>query len=106
LILKWDLLFSKCALTWVNLYCYVEDGTAEEMLGAWAASVSSGGRDGNGGGRGGVSDKDKTQLNVSPAAHLGIVSLVTLYFGWSCVKAAVGNAWDSVGLYKLNPVDP
>jgi hypothetical protein len=34
-----------------------------------------------------MSNKDKQQLNVSPMAHAGIVSLVTLYFGWSCVAS-------------------
>lgn len=70
----------------------MRDGTAEEMLGAWAAAAvaARGGR-----GRGGVPDKDKKQLNLSPASHFGLVGLVTLYFGWSVLAAAVGGAWDS-----------
>jgi hypothetical protein len=73
----------------------VKDGTAEEMLGAWAASVTSDRADGGKGGQGGIPDRDKQQLNVSSATHAGIVSVITLCFGWSCARAVVGNAWDA-----------
>ena len=71
----------------------VRDGTAEDALGSWAraasarASGKSNGGDKDGGG-------EKQRLNVSPAAHAALVGLVTMYYGWSCVSAAIGNAWD------------
>ena len=68
----------------------LSDGTAEDALRSWARAASakaSGKSDGGG-------DGDAHQLNVSPAAHAALVSLVTVCYGWSCVSAAIGNAWD------------
>ena len=67
----------------------LSDGTAEDALRSWARAASaraSGKSDGG--------DGDAHQLNVSPAAHAALVSLVTVCYGWSCVSAAIGNAWD------------
>ena len=68
----------------------LSDGTAEDALrSSGARGVGEGVWKIHGGG-----DGDAHQLNVSPAAHAALVSLVTVCYGWSCVSAAIGNAWD------------
>ena len=74
----------------------VKDGTAEEVLGAWAQSVSQQQANGAGGKRGkGGSNDGKQEVNVGPVAHFAMVHGFTLYFGLSCAWWGFANAMDN-----------
>ena len=74
----------------------VKDGTAEEVLGAWAQSVSQQQANGAGGKRGkSGSNDEKQEVNVGPVAHFAMVHGFTLYFGLSCAWWNFANAMDN-----------
>uniref|UniRef100_A0A7S0KQ88 Uncharacterized protein n=1 Tax=Micromonas pusilla TaxID=38833 RepID=A0A7S0KQ88_MICPS len=73
----------------------VKDGTAEEVLGAWAQSVNQQ-ANGAGGKRGKNGPNDgKQEVNVGPVAHFAMVHGFTLYFGLSCAWWGFADAMDN-----------